>query len=468
MDDFLQHCRAAIGSQHVLIDDADRAPYETEWRQRFRGQCLAVLRPASATEVADLVKLCRQFKVSIVPQGGNSGLVIGSVPDSSGGSVVLSLRRLNKIRAIDTANNTITVEAGCILSDVQQSADKSQRLFPLSLASEGTCTIGGNLSSNAGGTAVLRYGNARELCLGLEVVTAQGEIWDGLKGLRKDNTGYDLRDLFIGAEGSLGIITAAVMKLYPRPKAIQTALVALSSPEAALELLNLSREGFGPALTGFEFISAICLELVHKHFPDIPLPFSSGYSYYVLLEISDHESESHARQLTEVILGKAIENSIISDAVIADSMTQANNLWKLRENISVAQATEGKNIKHDISMPSSCIPDFMATMAQRLEEHFSGCRLVCFGHMGDGNLHYNISPPAGISDKEFASNQEPINRLVHDQVHSYQGSISAEHGIGSLKREEMLRYKSAIEIQMMRAIKSALDPDNIMNPGKIL
>ncbi|MBC3862326.1 FAD-binding oxidoreductase [Undibacterium jejuense] len=468
MDDFLQQCRAVIGSQYVLIDEADRKPYETEWRQRYRGHCLAVLRPASTTEVADLVKLCRQFKISIVPQGGNSGLVIGSVPDSSGSSVVLSLRRLNKIRAIDTDNNTITVDAGCILNDVQQSADNSQRLFPLSLASEGTCTVGGNLSSNAGGTAVLRYGNARELCLGLEVVNAQGEIWDGLKGLRKDNTGYDLRDLFIGAEGSLGIITAAVMKLYPKPKAIQTALVALSSPEAALELLNLSREGFGPALTGFEFISAICLELVHKHFSDIPLPFSEAYSYYVLLEISDHESESHARQLAENVLGQALEGAIISNAVIADSMTQANNLWKIRENISMAQAAEGKNIKHDISLPSSCIPAFMMMTAQLIVSHFPGCRLICFGHMGDGNLHYNISPPIGVNDQNFISNQEAINRLVHDQVHAYNGSISAEHGIGSLKRKELLRYKSAVELQMMRAIKSALDPDNIMNPGKIL
>ncbi len=468
MDDFLQQCRAVIGSQYVLIDETDREPYETEWRQRYRGQCLAVLRPASTVETADLVKLCRQFNVGIVPQGGNTGLVIGSVPDSSGNSVVLSLRRLNKIRAIDAANNTITVEAGCILSHIQEAAEANLRLFPLSLASEGTCTIGGNLSSNAGGTAVLRYGNTRELCLGLEVVNADGEIWDGLKGLRKDNTGYDLRDLFIGAEGSLGIITAAVMKLYPKPKAIQTALVALLSPSAALDLLNLSREKFGAALTGFELISAICLKLVHKYFPDIPLPFSNFYSYYVLLEISDHESETHAKQLTENVLGEALENGLISDAIIADSMNQANNLWKLRETISSAQAAEGKNIKHDISLPSSCIPDFMVTTAQLLDSHFSGCRLVCFGHMGDGNLHYNISPPVGISEQEFMFNQDAINRLVHDQVHAYQGSISAEHGIGSLKRQEMLRYKSAVEIQMMRAIKSALDPDNIMNPGKIL
>ncbi|MFZ6861163.1 FAD-binding oxidoreductase [Undibacterium sp. Ji67W] len=468
MDDFLQQCRAVIGSQYVLIDNADREPYETEWRQRYRGQSLAVLRPASTSEVADLVKLCRQFKIGIVPQGGNTGLVIGGVPDSSGNSVVLSLCRLNKIRTIDAANNTITVEAGCILKQVQEAADAGQRLFPLSLASEGTCTIGGNLSSNAGGTAVLRYGNTRELCLGLEVVNANGEIWDGLRGLRKDNTGYDLRDLFIGAEGSLGIITAAVMKLYPKPKAIQTALVALYSPSAALDLLNLSREEFGPALTGFELISAICVELVHKHFPDIPLPFSDAYPHYVLLEISDHESASHAAQLTESVLEQALESGMIADAVIADSMSQTNNLWKLRENISMAQAAEGKNIKHDISLPSSCIPDFMKTTAQLLEGHVNGCRLVCFGHMGDGNLHYNISPPVGVSDQDFISNQEAIHRLVHDQVHAYHGSISAEHGIGSLKREEILRYKSNVEIQMMHAIKSALDPDNIMNPGKIL
>ena len=468
MNEFLELCANAIGSVHVLTDEAAREPYETEWRQRFRGHCLAVLRPASTSEVVALVKICNQFSVSIVPQGGNTGLVLGSVPDSSGRSIILSLRRLSNVRAIDVANSTITVEAGCLLNQVQESAAMQGRLFPLSLASEGSCTIGGNLSSNAGGTAVLRYGNCRELCLGLEVVTATGEIWDGLKGLRKDNTGYDLRDLFIGAEGTLGIITAAVMKLYPAPKATQTAFLALSSPETAFDILNFARDAFGSVLTTFELISSICLELVHQHFPMIPMPFAEQYPYYVLLEISDHESEKHAKQLIEDILENALEQSIILNAVIAKSVAQSRQLWQLRENISMAQAIEGKNIKHDISIPSSCIPEFIATTASLLDQHFAGSRVVCFGHMGDGNLHYNISPPPEVSDQVFLKNQKEMNRLIHDQVHHYQGSISAEHGIGSLKRQELIRYKSSVELEMMRSIKKALDPDNLMNPGKIL
>ena len=468
MNEFLQDCRDAIGSTFVLTDDLDVQSYETEWRQRFRGRCLAVLRPASTAEVASIVKLCRQYAVSIVPQGGNTGLVLGSVPDNSGKAIVLSLRRLNTIRAVDIANNTITVEAGCILAQVQQIADHNERLFPLSLASEGSCTIGGNLSSNAGGTAVLRYGNSRELCLGLEVVMANGEIWDGLKGLRKDNTGYDLRDLFIGAEGTLGIITAAVLKLHPKPTATQTAFLAMTSPEAALTLLNFSRDAFGPALTTFELISSICMDLVHQHFPAIPLPFPERYSYYVLLEISDHESEQHARAMMETVLERAMQEAIIVDAVIAESVAQATHLWQLRENISMAQALEGKNIKHDISLPSSAIPEFMSVTRRELDQQFKDCRIVCFGHMGDGNLHYNISPPPDVSDVDFLVHQDEINCLIHDQVHQFKGSISAEHGIGMLKRSELIRYKSSIELEMMRSIKKALDPANLMNPGKIL
>ncbi|MFZ6849407.1 FAD-binding oxidoreductase [Undibacterium sp. RuRC25W] len=468
MNEFLQRCRNAIGEQYVLTDDTDLLAYETEWRQRFRGRALAVVRPGSTSEVAAIVTLCKQFTISVVPQGGNTGLVLGSIPDASGTSIILSLKRLNAIRAIDVANNTMTVEAGCILSQIQQYADSHHRLFPLSLASEGTCTIGGNLSSNAGGTAVLRYGNARELCLGVEVVTANGDIWEGLKGLRKDNTGYDLRDLFIGAEGTLGIITAAVLKLYPKPKAIQTAFLALSSPTSALNLLNLARNAFGSALTTYELISSISLELVHKHFPDIPLPFAKQYPYYVLVEISDQESEIHAREMMERVLESALAPTIANDAVIAESLSQASYLWQLRENISMAQAAEGKNIKHDISIPSSSIPAFIKTAGEQLDKYFSGSRVVCFGHMGDGNLHYNISPPADVEDQIFLLQQDKINQLVHDEVHRYQGSISAEHGIGALKRDELIRYKSPVELELMRSIKKALDPDNLMNPGKIL
>ena len=468
MDDFLHQCRQTIGAQFVLTEVKDRESYETEWRKRFRGRALAVVRPGSTAEVLALVQLCNQFKISIVPQGGNTGLVLGSVPDDSGRSIILSLTRLNTIRQIDTANNTITVEAGCTLFDVQQYADHHERLFPLSLASEGTCTIGGNLSSNAGGTAVLRYGNTRELCLGLEVVTADGELLNGLKGLRKDNTGYSLRDIYIGAEGTLGIITAAVLKLYPKPKATKTAFVALSSPAAALDLLNLARENVGASLTTFELVSSICLELVHKHFPTLPRPFPAASAYYVLLEISDQESEEHAQRIMEQSLDAALTQAIADDAVIATSMAQAKQLWQLRENISMAQALEGKNIKHDISLPSSCIPAFIKSTGQQLETAFPSARVVCFGHMGDGNLHYNISPPIGVDDTAFLQLQAAVNQLVHDAVHSYQGSISAEHGIGALKREELTRYKSAVELSLMRKIKKALDPNNLMNPGKII
>ena len=468
MNEFIRQCCNAIGSSHVLTDKDETFAYEQEWRQRFTGNALAVLRPASTQEVAGLITLCNTFGVSVVPQGGNTGLVLGSVPDNSGKSVVISLRRLNKLRTIDTANNTLTAEAGCLLSDVQQAAANADRLYPLSLASEGSCTIGGNLSTNAGGTAVLRYGNARDLCLGLEVVTANGDIWDGLRGLRKDNTGYDLRDLFIGAEGTLGIITAATLKLYPAPLAKMTAMVALDSPEAALLLLNEASKKLGPTLTGFELISRICLELVIKHIPQQSDPFTQQYPYYVLLETSEHQSAELSAALIKDFLETHFSLGHIHDAVFAENISQAKALWSLRENISVAQAKEGKNIKHDISLPISSIPAFIATTNQLLARHFTGSRVVCFGHMGDGNLHYNISPATGQAADVFIENQQAVNRLVHDQVHHFQGSISAEHGLGALKKEEILRYKSPIEMNLMRLIKQALDPHNLMNPGKII
>ncbi|MBY0569709.1 MAG: FAD-binding oxidoreductase [Burkholderiaceae bacterium] len=468
MNEFIQQCRNAIGASYVLTDKEDTFAYEQEWRQRLRGNALAVLRPASTQEVATLINICKTFSVSVVPQGGNTGLVLGSIPDASGKSVVLSLKRLNKIRAIDTANNTLTAEAGCLLSQVQQAAAKLDRLYPLSLASEGSCTVGGNLSTNAGGTAVLRYGNARDLCLGLEVVTANGDIWDGLRGLRKDNTGYDLRDLFIGAEGTLGVITAATLKLYPAPVANMTIMVALESPEAALLLLNEASKKLGPTLTGFELISRICLQLVIKNIPHQSDPLTQQYPYYVLLETSEHQSAELATVFIRDFLEAQLNQGHILDAVLAENMSQANALWSLRENISMAQATEGKNIKHDISVPISSIPAFIATTNQLLAHHFAGSRVVCFGHMGDGNLHYNVSPADGQSADVFIQNQEAVNRLVHDQVHHFHGSISAEHGLGALKREEIQRYKSLIEMNLMRSIKQALDPHNLMNPGKII
>jgi FAD/FMN-containing dehydrogenase len=467
-DDFLRRCRELVGEAHVLDSDADMAPYLTDWRGRFTGQARAVLRPADTLQVARLVQACAEFRVPLVPQGGNTGLVLGSVPDASGGAVVLSLRRLRRVRALDAVNRTITVDAGCILHDLQQAAAAAGLLFPLSLAAEGSCTIGGNLATNAGGTAVLRYGNTRELCLGLEVVTPQGEIWNGLRALRKDNTGYDLRDLYIGAEGTLGVITGAVMKLFPKPKASITALVALASPQRALELLTLMQDQCGASLTGFELMSDYCLQLVATHFPQLPRPFATGHSHYVLLELSSSESEHHAIALLEAAIDSAVTQGVADDAVLATSLAQSLSLWQLREHIPLAQAAAGKNIKHDISLPISRIAEFICATDERLLGAFPGCQLVCFGHLGDGNLHYNVAPPDGVPHADFLAHQAAINRIVHDSVDAFDGSISAEHGIGALKREELPRYKSEVELNTMRAIKAALDPLGIMNPGKIL
>jgi FAD/FMN-containing dehydrogenase len=467
-DQFLALCRSAIGDAHVLTDAAAIAPYLTDQRRRFSGNALAIVRPASTEQVATIVQLCHRFQVPLVPQGGNTGLVLGSVPDASGKAIVLSLTRLNRVRAVDPLNNTMTVEAGCILKNIQDAAAQADRLFPLSLAAEGSCTIGGNLSTNAGGTAVLRYGNTRELCLGLEVVTAQGEIWSSLRGLRKDNTGYDLRDLFIGAEGTLGIITAAVLKLFSQPKATLTALAALPTPDHALRLLALAQDQCGPTLTGFELMSDYCLQLVTSHFPQLRLPFPQNFSQYVLLELSDHESEAHANAMLEKLIASALELEIAQDAVVAASLAQSRALWNLREHIPLAQAAEGKNIKHDISLPISCIGDFIKATDALLQQQFSGCRLVTFGHLGDGNLHYNVSPPAGTTADDFLGRQAEINRVVHDSVHQFGGSISAEHGIGALKRDEIRLYKSALEMRLMQNIKQALDPLGLMNPGKLI
>ena len=468
MNQFLLLCQQAIGSENVLTDELDTLPFVTDWRQRAVGKALAVLKPATNVEVAQLVKLCVQFSVSIVPQGGNTGLVLGSIPDQTGTAIVLSLKRLNRIREIDTANNSMTVEAGCLLAQVQEAAQEVDRLFPLSLASEGTCTIGGNLSTNAGGTAVLRYGNARELCLGLEVITADGEIWNGLRALRKDNTGYNLRDLIIGAEGTLGIITAAVIKLFPQPKSQLTSFAALANPQAAVALLALAREHCGSMLTGFELMSNYCMQLVRKHFPQSPQIFSREYPQYILLELSGHDTEASTSTTLENLFAIAIERGIVLDVIVANSLAQSRSIWQVRENISAAQAAEGKNIKHDISLPASHIAGFISETDALLGLAYPHCRTVTFGHLGDGNLHYNVSAPKNTTDTAFILAQSKINQLVHDNVHRHHGSISAEHGLGALKKEEILRYKSPLEIQMMRSIKSALDPQKIMNPGKVI
>ena len=464
----LDTLRQAVGAAHVLID-GDLTAYEQDWRQRACGRALAVVRPGSTDEVAAVVRACAAAGASIVPQGGNTGLAVGSVPDDSGTQVVLSLRRMDAVRAIDAANLTITVEAGGILQNLQQAAEQAGFLFPLSMASEGSCTIGGNLAANAGGTQVLRYGNARELCLGLEVVTAQGEVWNGLSGLRKDNTGYDLRDLFIGSEGTLGIITAATMKLYPLPAARLIAWAAVPSMQAAVDLLGLAHQHLGAGLTGFEVMNQFALSLVDKHYPQQRVPLFRTSPWCVLLENSDHESEDHARTLFERLLEAALEAGCVNDAVVAESLSQAQALWHIRESIALAQAEEGLNIKHDISVPVSRIPAFVAETDALLAREVPGVRLVDFGHLGDGNLHYNVQAPEGGDAKAFLREQEErINTLVFDAVARHGGSISAEHGIGSLKAAKLPHYKSPVALRMMRAIKQALDPKGIMNPGRVL
>jgi FAD/FMN-containing dehydrogenase len=376
---------------------------------------------------------------------------------------------MNAVRALDGGNLTITVEAGCVLQSLQDVCEKAGFLFPLSLASEGSCTIGGNLGTNAGGTQVVRYGNTRELCLGLEVVTAQGEVWSGLTGLRKDNTGYDLRHLFIGSEGTLGVITAATMKLYPLPKSQLTALAAVPSLEAAVQLLGLAHQHLSAGLTGFEVMGQFALKLVVKHFPQQRVPFYESSPYCVVLENSDNESDEHARGQFERLLEAAMEAGCVTDAVVAESMAQARALWHIRESIPLAQAQEGLNIKHDISIAVSRIPEFVAQADAALAQAFPGIRLVNYGHLGDGNLHYNVQAPEGQDAEKFLREQEgPVNGVVYALVDAYNGSISAEHGIGSLKREKLENHKSPVALGLMRSIKTALDPQNTFNPGRML
>ena len=468
--DQLQALRASVGPANVLTG-TDAEPYSVDWRERYRGRALAVVRPGSTDEVAAVVRVCAGAGIAIVPQGGNTGLCGGATPDASGRAVILSLRRLDRIRAIDTDNDTIEVEAGCVLQTVQQAAREAGRLFPLSLAAEGSCTIGGNLATNAGGTQVLRYGTMRELALGLEVVTAEGDIWHGLRGLRKDNTGYDLRDLFIGSEGTLGVITAATLKLFPLPVARCTALLALDSIAAAVAVLGRARAGFGAALTGFELIERHCLQLVAGCFPQQRVPFdgpSANAPWYVLLELSDSESEAHARERFEVVVGAAIEAGVVADAVIAQSLAQSHALWHLRESIPLAEKQSGKSIKHDVSIPVSRMAEFVEGTNAALQAAFPGIVNVIFGHLGDGNLHYNVARGAAWSEERLLACQEDVYALVHDRVHAVGGSISAEHGIGQLKRDALPRYKSAVEMALMHKIKAVLDPAGRMNPGKVL
>ncbi|MBK7815360.1 MAG: FAD-binding oxidoreductase [Rhodocyclaceae bacterium] len=465
MSDLIDTLRAIVGTGHVLTGGDNIAPFATDWRGRYQGTPLAIVSPGDTPDVAEVVRLCAQEGVAIVPQGGNTGLCGGATPIA--GEIVVSLRRLRRVRAVDVANNTITVEAGCTLFEVQEAARHADRLFPLSLAAEGTATIGGNLSTNAGGVQVLRYGNARDLCLGLEVVLADGRVWHGLRGLRKDNTGYDLKHLFIGAEGTLGLITAAVLKLYSRPRSVATAWASVPTPEAAVTLLTRLREKIGGRVTAFELVGRPALDLVLGNIPGSrdPLPLPSPWQ--VLIELSDTMAGDISAALEEV-LAEAIVARVAADAAIARNEKQARAFWALRENISEAQKIEGVSIKHDISLPVSRIPEFIARGDATLASAFPGVRIVCFGHLGDGNLHYNQSKPRAQDNAAFIGQTEVVNRIVHDLVAELGGSISAEHGLGQLKRDEVLRYKSEVEMDLMRKVKQALDPRGLMNPGKVL
>ena len=467
VENLIETLAAIVGAQNVITDAETMHPYLGDWRGRYRGAARCVVRPGTTAEVSAIVRACSAAGVAMLPQGGNTSHCGASIPDKSGKTVLISLSRLNKIRAVDAANNTITVEAGCVLQNLQEAALAVDRLFPLSLAAEGSCQIGGNLSTNAGGVQVLRYGNARELVLGLEVVLPDGEVWNGLRGLRKDNTGYDLKQLFIGAEGTLGIITAAVVKLFPLPRSTATAWLAIASPQAAIGLLNGLQAAFGAMLTACELVSDISLGMVLKHIPGAQAPLEKS-PWYLLVELSGSGEEAALRDALATFLEPALENGEISDAVLAQSVDQAKRLWNLRESISEAQKIEGFSIKHDISVPVSRIPEFLERAGAALQHAWPGIRIVAFGHVGDGNLHYNQSKPEAGENAAFIAAQPQVNEMVHDIVHQLGGSISAEHGIGQLKREEILRYKSPLEMQMMRTIKQAFDPRGLMNPGKVV
>jgi len=459
---------AAAFSGRLLTDNDDMAPFLTDWGHMRGGKALAVAQPDSTDDVATIVRWCNTNGVPIVPQGGNTGLAGGCIPDQSGTALVLSLARMNKVRSIDLVNNTLTLDAGCILQSVQDTAENHDRLFPLSLGAEGSCTIGGKLATNAGGTGVLRYGNARDLCLGLEVVTANGEIWDGLKALRKDNSGYDLRDIFIGSEGTLGIITGAVLKLFPRPVAQTTCIVSLDSPSRALDLFGLARRRLDTMVTGFEFFSEECLTLVLEMFDDARRPVETRGPWYVLVELSDLQSEDSARENMQNLLETAFEQGAISDGAVATSVSQARAFWALRERLAEAMAKSGKVIKHDVSVPVSSVPQFLDEADAAMARGWPDIRFIVFGHLGDGNVHYDFISKKGADQDAFHAQQDAINAVVHDIVVKHRGSISAEHGLGTLRRDEADRYRDPVERGLMRAVKAAFDPHNRMNPGKLL
>jgi FAD/FMN-containing dehydrogenase len=456
-----------LGTAGVVTDAEARKPYCSDWLGKWQGETPLVLRPSTTAEVSAAVRLCHANNLPIVPQGGNTGMSGGAIPDTSGAQVVLSLERMKRIRAVDPINDTITVDAGVLLAVVQEAARDVDRLFPLSLGAEGSCTIGGNLATNAGGTAVLRYGNMRSLALGLEVVLVDGRIWDGLRGLRKDNTGFDLRDLFIGSEGSLGIITGAVLKLYPRPLGRAVAWVGSQAPEQLTALLAHLRSACGERLVAFEMLSDACLQLVVEHVDGAVAPLSAPTAYHALIELSDTRPADLDDLLTEA-LGQGLEAGWIDDAVVASNETQAMQFWRLREGISQAQVRAGKAIKHDIALPISRLAAFISEADALLGERFPDLQILNFGHLGDGNLHYNVLLPKDVSTEDYHRYTAALNREVHDLVMQHNGSISAEHGVGQLRRDEVRHYKSSVEMDLMLSIKQALDPNQLLNPGKVL
>jgi FAD/FMN-containing dehydrogenase len=466
--DLLDRFAAIVGDKYALRGEADLAPHLIENRGLYRGSSPMLLKPANVQEVSAILKLASETGTAVVPQTGNTGLVGGQTPREGKSDIILSLERMNKIRAVDPVANVLVADGGAILAEVQKAAEAHGRLFPLSLGSEGSCRIGGNLSTNAGGTAVLAYGNMRHLCLGLEVVLPTGEIWDGLRRLKKDNTGYDLRDLFIGAEGTLGIITGAVLKLYPQPLGKQVAFAGLNSVDDALALFNLASSLCGTSLTGFELMPRFGVEITARNIDGVRDPLETPHAWYALIDISTSDSAETAERMMTAVLEQGFEGGFVEDAVIASSVAQQKALWHMRESMSDAQKPEGGSIKHDVSVPVSTVPQFMHEAEQAVMAAMPGARICAFGHMGDGNIHYNISQPVGADKQAFVDRWHEMNEIVHGIVLSHGGSISAEHGIGQLKRDELAAIRPAIEIDLMRRIKHAFDPAGIMNPGKVI
>ena len=466
--DLLDRFAAIVGEKHAVRDATEIAPHLVENRGLYHGASPMLLKPGSVEEVSAILKLASETGTAIVPQTGNTGPVGGQTPREDGSDIILSLERMNRVRDIDPVGNTMIVDGGCILADVHKAAAEHGRMFPLSLGSEGSCRIAGNLSTNAGGTAVLAYGNMRQLCLGLEVVLPTGEIWNGLRRLKKDNTGYDLRDLFIGAEGTLGVITGAVLKLFPQPLGHQVAFAGLQSVDDALTLFKNASSLCGTALTGFELMPRIGVEFTTRHIPGVRDPLETVHPWYVLIDISTSDSAETAERMMSALLEQGYEAGLVQDATIASSETQQKAIWHMRESMSDAQKPEGGSIKHDVSVPVAQIPQFMAEAEKAVVAAMPGARVCAFGHMGDGNIHYNISQPVGADKAEFIGRWREINKIVHGLVLQHGGSISAEHGIGQLKRDELASIRSDIEMDLMRRIKTAFDPAGIMNPGKVL